>query len=158
MFLTHFLAPKPFMTQLLESSRGIHWLPMLQEHRQCDFRSISGFLQILVIQTAVLSPNYTRYRSQMHEFGVLASERTHLCLFRMSGMTLKLSQLLKGQQGVFDQNMRFLDDSNSLIIEISIKYPPGVYRNSIFLHSCMSMMPWGSARVICALETALNTV
>ena len=101
MFLTHFLAPKPFMTQLLESSRGIHWLPMLQEHRQCDFRSISGFLQILVIQTAVLSPNYDRYRSQMHEFGVLASERTHLCLFRMSGMTLRLSQLLKGQQGVF---------------------------------------------------------
>ena len=58
----------------------------------------------------------------------------------------------------FDENMRFLDDSNSLTIEISMKYPPGIYRNSIFLHSCTSMMPWGSARAICALETALNTL
>ena len=37
MFLTFFLASEHFMTQQLESSRGIHWLPMLQEHRQCDF-------------------------------------------------------------------------------------------------------------------------
>ena len=58
----------------------------------------------------------------------------------------------------FDENMRFLDDSNSLTIGISMKYPLGICRNSIFLHSCMSMMPWGSPRVICALETALNTM
>ena len=35
---------------------GIHWLPILQEHRQCDSRSISGFLQILVIKRPFCHP------------------------------------------------------------------------------------------------------
>ena len=159
MFLTFFLAPKHFMTQLLESSQGIHWLPMLQEHRLCNF-SMNWWFSSNVLDTKGHSV------TQLLSVSIANAQIWYSCIGTYPSLVVQHvgddaeapTVTQRSTWCFFDENMRFLDDSNSLTIEISMKYPPGICRNSIFLHSCISMMPWGSARDICAPETALNTV